>query len=470
MVKNGNHESPETTTSVDHTVDRELFDTYHTATQGLREFYTYLTIPAERKEAITSAWHRGESPDLQLNLSNGELEELVRARDLLKDMLASLPTGDNEVVAELYRWKIAEVLAQVGMVLASNEGDAEEFRILNYAIYGAPNVDTYRAALDWVCHDAETIVADPSASPEAGEAAKKLLDRLSYRENGKEAERGYRELLVPDSEVFNEVRRDHFQDMGFYAALLSGVEVPQGVITERVGDPIIQYILQHNLGDRYTHVKRGSGAWGVSHQEEKLRGPEQYAMDWRRFIGLPVGHEGGTHILERINAEKGPLLLGSVGLERFERGAEGRAVVREQVPYDTFDEFGETIRWRDILRRYIAIAYAEGVDGVPPRESASVYEFVHAIDRMYALAENEDSERAMKLAQNRTDTLLLRVLKGTNGTGAYLKDEVYLDGNINSWAVAAQKGAGAITAGDVAKHDINNDRHTRGLTAVGVIR
>ena len=57
------------------------------------------------------------------------------------------------------------------------------------------------------------------------------------------------------------------------------------------------------------------------------------------------------------------------------------------------------------------------------------------------------------------------MLKGTDGTGgAYLKDTVYLEGNVAVWQVPE-----LIPEGDKGKYDIANPRHTESLVRLGVI-
>src|SRR5690606_18565404 len=123
-------------------------------------------------------------------------------------------------------------------------------------------------------------------------------------------------------------------------------------------------------------------------------------------------------------------------------GNEGRAVIREQVPYETFDEFGTLLRWRDIMRRHVAISYAAGVGSEAPASSSEIHEFMTTLEMMYqTVAKKGDTLAAFNAAQKRTDDLLVRVLKGTDGkSGAYYKDKVYLEGHVSSWLTAALKG------------------------------
>lgn len=192
-------------------------------------------------------------------------------------------------------------------------------------------------------------------------------------------------------------------------------------------------------------------------------------MPVKRFVGLGLGHEIGSHLLEVTNGERGPLGLASIGLDRYELGNEGRAVIREQVVYENFDEFSKLVRWRDILRRHVAISYASGVGEDAPHEASEVYTFMNAIDQMYQLKElkpGAEPREAYEKADSKTTALLTRVLKGTDGKGgAYLKDKVYLEGNIACW----NQSPSAINNGDLGKFDITNPRHITLLQKLGLL-
>lgn len=448
-------------TSVGSKVDEDLFQSFQEITNSLKEFYSYLRIASSRKQEIIESWNEGQSPSLAAELSPSEVGGFEQALLDLEAMKLDLP-DDEDPVHILYRWKLDETIAQIKLVLASTHGDMATFHKQNHDIYGAPDEILYRAALDWVCNDAEVLRATQSSTEEQKAAAQKVVDRLTPM-------RGYRELLSPESVVFEKIRQDHYKENGYFALLLDGITQPGDTITEEQGDVIIEHVLRKNISTDYEYEKRKGGSWGVSHSMKKVYGPESYSYSWRRFVGLPLGHETGTHLTETKNALGGPLLLASIGLDHFERGTEGRAVVREQVPYDSFDEFGKLVRWRDILRRHIAISYAEGVGEESRVSHHEVYEFMEQIDHMYALKDGFLADEAADAARTRTNALLLRVLKGTTGEGAYLKDKVYLEGNVAAWLAASMRGASAISEADKAKYDINNSRHLLQLIKLGVI-
>lgn len=450
-----------TETSLDDAIYRR-FEEVH---EGARETYKQLTLDADRKPDVLAAWHDGENADL--SATHVDLEALEARINQLYAWKAEL-LEDAEMDPELkqaYRWRINEDIANAKLVEASARGDMEMFHRWNRFIYGEPDEAVYRGALDKVAHDAEVILAGEDVHPATAAAAQEVLEML-------EGKRGYRELLAPTEEAFQAVRDDHLRAGGYYALLLAGADIPKtGKINREAGDPILEHVVTNNLQSDYTLSDAEASSWGVTHSTKSVERPANYNMPWQRFVGLGAGHEIGSHLLEKMNGRRGPVGLMADGLDRYESGNEGRAVMREQVVYEIFDEFGKLVRWRDIIRRDIAIGYAMGVgeDGMKP--SSDVYAFVNTIDRMYqAKLTPDDPETTTKKAQAKTDTLLARILKGTDGTGgAYLKDKVYLEGHVACWLTAAERGAERVSEGDLGKFDITNPRHIALLQSWGLL-
>lgn len=442
-------------------IDGELFDSLESVLGNDKAVYEQLYLSDERKTSVTGAWHDGREATLTVDTVNDD-DFLVKQAALRQWKSELLQRSDLDAdVKQLYRWKVNEHIANVNMLVASSKGDMVDFRRWNEFIYGKPDEAIYRGALDWVAHDAEVVLAKPGQNQPTIDSAQRVLDMLADK-------RGYRELLSPDAKTFEMVRNDHMQPMGYYGLLLAGVEMPEGKINNEVGDPIIQQVLT-NIGSAKGIRDASGSTWSVG--DSAVLRPASYNMVPKRFQGLAAGHEIGSHELERTNGKRGPLALVAKGLDRYESGNEGRAVIREQVVYETFDEFGKLVGWRDILRRHIAISFASGVGEESPQSSSQTYDFMNTIDLMYQtkLKPNEP-DLAFAAAQKNTDALLTRVLKGTDGQGgAYLKDKVYLEGHVSNWLQAARGGATAISEGDLGKFDIANDRHILTLQKFGLL-
>lgn len=442
-------------------IDQELFESLKVALGQSEAIYEQLDISSERKASVTESWHNGE--DASLTIENVDADELLMKQAALRQWKRQLLERDDidSDIKQLYRWKVNEHIANVNMLIASSNGDMQGFRRWNEFIYGKPDEDIYRGAIDWVAHDAEVFIAKPDQNQATVEAAQRVLDMLG-------SERGYRELLVPDVETYEQVREDHMRPMGFYGLLLAGVVLPEGKVNRETGDPILQQVIA-NIGSKKGIRDAKAASWSVA-RDDVLR-PAEYNMPVKRFVGLGLGHEVGSHEVERVNGERSPLALNSHGLDRYESGNEGRAVIREEIQYETFDQFGKIVRWRDILRRHIAISFASGVGADKPATSSETYAFMNTIDLMYqTVLKPSDPEAALAAARQKTDTLLTRELKGTDGKGgAYLKDKVYLEGHVSNWLQAATRGPQAISEGDLGKFDIANDRHLLTLQKFGLL-
>ncbi len=430
---------------------------------GMPEAYELLRPSPEKiteeKEKFFNS-DRMYNPDLRPD--SVEMNHLNDTRDSLlafRDDLESDETLRDLPVRLAYIWRINELIANLHMVEASAEGNMQDFDTANRSIYGRPNGAIFAAEVDWFREQAGDLLQ--SDSDAVRDAAVTALQTLVDR-------RGEHETLAPDTETFDRIRTEHWQPGGFYALLFAGVELPDvGPVTPEIGEQIIVHV-KHNVGaDDYAIVSGGS-TWSVSHDRQELQRPEKYRMPLARFIGL-VAHELGTHTIERINGLQQRVRLLSLGLHGYERGNEGRAVIREQVAFEAFEVFAKQPRWRDIMRRHMAISLALGVSGIgedrrahdgAPRSFSEVFRIMNAVDRMLERANTpDDIATADAKADKRTWDLLARVLKGTDGTGgAYYKDLVYLEGNIACWD-AARKHPELIAAGDIGKFDITNPWH-----------
>ncbi len=417
------------------------------------------TTLAEQKQAFYDSGMQ-QAPDLRPTTVDVDQIE-SRNKALIQLGRTGIDEDTDPTVAQLYRWRINELVAENRIVQAAATGDTRRFEVYNKFVYGTPSTEVFRATAGSFRADAQASLDHDN--PNVREAAAEVLavvDGIPESETS----------LTPSPELFGAVRELHYRKTGFYALLLSGVELPDsGTVGPDVGEPALERIL-HNLEAGYSRAENPTGkSWAISHARKEFLGPLDYKLPVNRFIGLPAGHEAGSHILEYVNGMRSKLQLMAIGLDRYEAGNEGRALLREQVVYPDIAEFSKLIRWQDVLRRHFAISLATGLkdDAV---DFPSVYKAVNAIDKLWERKKNpDDPDAADAKAHTRTWSLLERVLKGTDGTGgAYRKDIVYLEGNVASWK-AAEADVYNIESGDLGKYDIANDRHTEALGKLGVL-
>ena len=277
-------------------------------------------------------------------------------------------------------------------------------------------------------------------------------------------------MLLPDEDTFERVREDHWREGGFFDVLLDKIELPDtGKIIPAMGEVAIAQALQ-NLGSDYGRGFSDGASWSLSHIRQQVEGPENYKFVPPRFVGLVLGHEIGSHLLEYVNGSRSAVRLTARGLDRTEMGNEGTAIVPEQVVYKSMREFTKLLRWQDIVRRDLAVALGTGFDG-QRRSFPEVYAIINAVDRLWERAKKpDDPEAADAKANDRTWVLLAtRTQKGTDGTGgAYYKDKGYLEGNVGAWHAEMQR-PGSISLSRHGKFDITNARHLDLLQGKGVL-
>ncbi len=444
-------------------VDAELAASLGSIDVHSSQIYKLLTVKgvpeAEKKEAFMASECQ-ESPNLEpaaLDLEQLDAEE--EALLALKEQVISSKEQAPEVVNS-YIWKINELIANIRMARAAHAGNSGRFRHYNTFIYGNPSPEIHLATVAWFRESAMQHLKNDVAS--IREAAAHLLELMPDSSEGDSS------ILLPDAETFQEVREAHYSAGGFYTLLLAGVEIPEGPIKPDVGTPILEQVRRNIGAEDYRIVVATGSTWGVNQGKKELEVPGKYNMPVKRFVGLGPGHEW-THALEAINGYRGKLALSGNGLDIYESGNEGRSVIREQLPYDSAESFSGTLRWNDIVRRHLAISLGFGAT-TAPRSFAEVYAIMNAVDVLYERVKRpDDPQKADAVATRRTWDLLKRVLKGTNGQGgAYLKDMVYLEGNIACWK-AARNRPEMIDFGDRGKFDISNMRHIELLQKLGVL-
>src|SRR5437868_4206109 len=282
---------------------------------------------------------------------------------------------------------------------------------------------------------------------------------------------GRRELLKPSPEVFDLVQQRHYKEDGYYALLLAGVELPiEGKVSKQVGDQAIRRVLQ-NIGSELDVIDASGAAFAINRHKGAVESPAEYNWVLKRFIGLPLAHEVGGHELEYQNGSRQRLRLFGIGLDRYEAGNEGREVLREQLPYDTFGDFAKTLRWQDIMRRHFAVSLGAGLTGGPMTFSQA-FEVVNAVDRLWERKKKgADIAQADAKADKRTwDLLSTKVYVGTDGSGdaVYMKNAIYLPGNVACWQ-AAEQTPELIEQGDLGKFDITNPRDIALAQKYGVL-
>jgi hypothetical protein len=441
-------------------IDEILWAALHACEANSPATYNQLKIPKEELKKAKELFFgsdASESPDLRV--THLEVEDLAAQEIEWKDLKQQIIESDLPAYAkQAYRWRANEEIANRRIVKASATGDMARFKAYNEFIYGTPDPKIFAATADWFRQMAWNLAAHESPAVQA--AADEVLELVP--DLG-----GDRNLLAPDPEIFERIKQARFKEDGYFALILAGVEIPDNKkIPEGVGDPILRQALNNIGAGHYELTSSGGAGWSADNNNARLNKPEGYNWMRRRFIGLPLGHEA-LHILEYQNGLRQRLKLFSHGLDRYENGNEGRAVINEQVAFDTFEEFSKQLRWQDIMRRYFAVSLALGIDG-HPRDFSEVYKIMNAVDRMWNRSKKpHEIEGADEKARDRSwDLLAGKTFVGTDGRPGvvYQKNAVYLPGNMACWNTPD-----LVVAGDAGKFDIANPRHIAVAQAAGVL-
>lgn len=362
------------------------------------------------------------SPNKQ-RLADSHISDSRRDLQTLRTRIADQET--NIDVRNAYLARIDELLASLALIEAASQGDMTTFTELNTQIYGKPNAAIYQAA-------------------------KRTLQDGSTE-------------LAPDKATYETVWKLHNGSNGFFQQLFDGVDVPTGSIDQYTGDELLRALLRSLHADGYTITDAPDPYWGLDHTTKQLIRPKWYNLSREDFLGV-VGHEIGSHLMERLQGDKQPLRLLGLGLAGYEQYNEGRALVREQVAYPTWAAFASSDRWHETLCRHVAIGLAAGLDG-SPKSFAEVYAAVYAINKKRALLQGKSEYEASR----QTWALVTRCLNGTDGQGgAYYKDIVYLEGNIHCWALAKEN-PGIILQDDLGKYNRTDKYQVALLTRLGIL-
>lgn len=386
---------------------------------------------------------------------------LRASKTRLENLIHAVNNGEKvSARRDVYIERIKEMVGNIDMILAAKDGNAELFEKTNQIIYGLPNYSIFAAACAWVRRD---------AMKEHSGVSEQLRDQLLQLVPDIDGEVA---LLFPSDDVFQSVKELHFRSDGYVDRLFKNLHVPDDtVITSDIGDPITQGAI-NNIGSSFKLADSPTGLWAVLQSQRQVIRPAEYALTKEAFMGI-ISHEVGSHLLESTNGEKSTLRLLELGLDRYECGNEGRAFLREQIMYADMNDYIEQpswwptkASWEYRIAIHMIISLAVGLHG-RRYNFAELYQLLTVLFRFWTV------KRGQKIDENSIHqgawSMAVRALKGTDGTGgAYLKDIVYLEGNIRCWQTAAAHPE-LVLYGDEGKFDIANPVHVQALTSLGIL-
>ncbi len=199
----------------------------------------------------------------------------------------------------------------------------------------------------------------------------------------------------------------------------------------------------------------------VDQEEKKVKIPSERKLGRDKLRAL-IAHELGTHVTRRVNGERSRLMILGLGLDRYERGEEGIATMREQAIAGKVEEFAG-------LEPHFAIGLAVGLDG-NPRNFRTVYSVLEKYFQLKGLLGGKEQGAALLSAKTNAWNMAVRTFRGTDckTTGVcFTKDIVYREGNMVVWDVIRDRPEEMMRF-SVGKYDPANERHIWILNTLGI--
>lgn len=421
---------------------------------GSFQAYEYLDGDKKYREEQKQKFISGEIDNPILDYLKIDRENLSRKEEVLLQLKKDIIEQElNETVKQAYRWKLNEKIAELRMLRAVANGDMRRFQKYSEFIYGKPSSEVFFFTINSLRETIEPFLSyeNPDIKITAEELSNLLpsnLPKVSMSE-------------LPSEDNVDVVRRQTLKEVGALLDIKPAEEGKQYTADE------IRDIFQHILDKLQTQgwnviVDTGSKtAISVDQEHKLIKIPEARKLDYEKLRTL-VAHEVGTHVTRRLKGERSHLHILGLGLDRYEKGEEGVATMREQVLGDKIDDFAG-------LEGHLAISLAAGLDG-QPRDFRAVYTILEKYFYLTSLSSGKSPDTALTTAQNSAWNRAIRTFRGTNCLtkgSCFTKDIVYREGNIGVWEVIRQNPDELLRL-SVGKYDPANKRHIWILDQLGI--
>ncbi len=402
---------------------------------------------AREKELFLSG--KKENPELDYpQLNTGVL--LAKDSELLDLKEKILSTEKNEVVKNVYRWRLNEKIAENRLLLAAATGDMRRFKRYSEFIYGKPSREVFEYTLTRVRQEFKAIAAkseDPS-----------LQQEISHFLDGLPDVSDTATLHEPDASLLPVVKSQTEHDFG---GILNIPNTPEKLTDEEIRAAFESALSSLSAEGWVAVIDPKRTGISVNQEKKTVQIPPGRTMPTAELKGL-IAHEIGTHTARRLNGERTKLRLLGLGLDRYEGGEEGIATLREQALSGEADDYSG-------FDGHFAISLASGLDG-HPRDFRQTYDFLFHYYRIKNLARGVSRDDAEKKASHSAWIRSVRTFRGTDsqtpGT-CFTKDIIYREGNIAVWETLNRKEP-EMHRWNVGKYDPSNPRHIWVLDELGI--
>lgn len=353
--------------------------------------FTYFNDPSHDRELQKNLFLNKKQRNPHLSYPQINAQELdYREQELLNLKSDILSQESNDVIQQMYRWKINEKIAELRMMRASIEGNDHRFSKYSSFVYGNPEKNIHRYTTWRIRVKLEEILTDESVSSLQKNSAKKLYDLFSELQGSS----------VPLYQKHDPIRFINSEEK--YDASQIKRSFENALTSKNISD--WEVLVDHNIK-----------SISVLHDDKTIRIPHQKKLTHTKLEGL-IQHEIFTHVHRRENGDRTKIHLLGLGLDRYTKGDEGLAMYNESQISGGTDYAG--------FAGHFAASLAKGVDG-GKRDFRDVFEILI----LYHQAHGKDEARASDLAWNQC----LRIFRGTTGQTAgacFTKDIAYREGNI----------------------------------------
>lgn len=397
--------------------------------------FEYLDGNKELRETQKKLFLKGEVTQPDFDYPELDRFDFKGREDGLLNLKKEILSQEKDtVLAQTYRWKINEKLAEIRMLKACQESDDKKFSRYSEFIYGKPDLEVFKYTLQKVIKVAEK--AKDSEQEMIAGAARRILNELG--EISLETKISKESLGAEKLKSLKEEGEYSSYEIAwaFYGALGS---------------------FKENGWNVKVDSESGSTAVHVSQESKDVVVPESRSLKFSKLKAL-IAHEIGTHVNRRENGYRSKLSLLSLGLDRYSKGEEGVARYEEQNILGASDFAG--------FEGHLAISLAKGVDGKP-----RAFREVFSILRDYSFINSKkEVHEAWKNAQDSAYKNCVRTFRGTTcqTPGAcFTKDIVYREGNIGVWNIIKENPEEEKKF-MIGKYDPANARHIWILEQLGI--
>lgn len=411
-----------------------------------------MKVQREAFEAGTIENPQFEYPYIDLTeLEQKEVELLALKSEIKKD------TELDPSLKRVYNLVINEKLAQNWMLVAAKTQDVKKFSRYSKFLHDTPSQEGW-----------DTDVRELNKRIQAGltsenetirEWATKLQGLLpNLPEPSSESQTP---LLSP--EFIEDARERTKADLG---PMLPELEDTQLYAATEIAEAFSYALQQINASEWKVVLDPSATTINVKHDDQAVMVPTTITPMLGKSLRGLIAHEIGTHVQRNLSGSQSKVRRLQLGLDRYEQGEEGVALLRESLikgaPIDVPEGFDG----------HVVNSLALGLDGTP-RNFRETYTIMEAL---YALKEHSDGiidpsligERAKKLAWDRTYRAFRGLPSGDLRGVTYTKDIIYLEGGLSLFKALAENPKLFSILG-VGKFDVSNQEHLKLLSKLGVI-